>query len=156
MVVDEDLFDGIPPGIPSPVALSMSPGSNDAAWTGFFGSTGAAAVRDLIDQFVADPFSTPEIQANDIVTATNGTMTSCYQEAKSLLPPGTNFTVLVVEKTAGWSNPKVLGFASFTVLEIEDGGTKYVKGELIKHDTEYTGETTSKCFGLDCRPFLVD
>ncbi len=156
MVVDEDLFDGIPPGIPSPVALVMSPGSNDAAWSGFFGATSAAAVRDLIQQFVNDPFSTPEVNANDIVTASNGTMTTCYDEAQSLLPPGTNFTVLVVKKTGGWSDPKVVGFASFTVISITTGGSKAITGELIKHSTEYTGETISKCFGLECRHFLVD
>ena len=157
MVVDEKLFEGIPPGIPTAIPLVMSPGSDAAAWSGFFGNPSGDNVRSLITQFVADPFSTPEIKVTDIVTATNGTMSNCYQEAQKQLPGGTNFTVLVVKKPNGWTNPEVVGFASFTVINVQDtADDKSVVGELVKHDTKYTGETTSKCFGLDCRPFLVD
>jgi Flp pilus assembly protein TadG len=157
MVVDEVLFDGIPPGIPTPIALSMSPGSASAAWTGFTGPVDANSVRTLVEQFVADPFSTPEVNVGDIVSATNGSMTTVYQTADDLLPMDSTFTIVVVEKTFGWTDPKVVGFASFTVLQIIDaGGNKTINGELVKHDAEYTGETTSKCFGTECRPFLVD
>lgn len=157
MVVVKELFADIPPGIPTAVPLSISPGSVQGAWTAFTENPDAMTVTSIINEYVLNPFSTPEINSADIVTATNGTMNSAYMAAFELLPPGTSFTVLVVDKTSGWNFVTVVGFASFKVLEISDeGGDKIIHGELVKHDTQYTGETTSKCFGMECRPFLVD
>jgi Flp pilus assembly protein TadG len=165
MVVDEILFDGIPPGIPTPIALSMSPGSASAAWTGLIdpitrepGPINPPHILTLVDQFLTDPVSTQEVNVGDIVSATNGTMDPIYQLADAELTMETTFTVLVVSKiNLDWTDPKVVGFASFKVQRITPtGGDKAIHGELLKHDAEYTGETTSKCFGTECRPFLVD
>lgn len=157
MVVVKEVFAEIPPGIPTAIPLTIAPGSVQGAWTAFAENTDSMTVSSIIEEYVLNPFSTPEVDIGDTVTATNGTMNSSYMTAQTLLPPGTSFTVLVVDKTSGWNFVTVVGFASFKVLEIaDDGGDKIIYGELFKHDTQYTGETTAKCFGLECRPFLVD
>jgi Flp pilus assembly protein TadG len=164
IVVVDTVFDGIPPGIPIAINLELSPGSDLAAWTGLIDPLTGEPVNptgevlpELIYNSVWNPSLTPEVKVGDIVKGTNGVMTPAYQMAHDELPLNSPFTVLVVKKTSSWDSVTVVGFASFRALPIiHTGGDKAISGELVKHDTEYTGETTSKCFGTECRPFLVD
>ncbi len=152
MVVAASLFQGSPKSLSTPVPFTMSPGGSNAAWTGFFSGDSASTIQG----YIANPSTVPTIKRSDVLGTTNGIVAAAYHEAKQDYPPGSLFTVPVVTFDSGVAFGRVLGFATFSVVQIIDtASNKAIIGTLIGTTTRTGGDTLTDCFGLDCRALLV-
>ncbi len=153
VAINKDIFTGKTKGFTAPDDIKVSTANNSMAWTGFFGGSSAAAIKN----FITNPANIPTLKLGDQISLANGNQTGNYKDMDDKFKKGDILVVPVCSFDNGISNGVVVGFASMSIDDIEAGGTKLIDATLIKYKTGTSSKTTTaECYGLDCRAFLVN
>lgn len=132
--------------------VRLDPYVNNAMWSGFTSGANSNDIRDMVN----NPASIPTLSVGQPISITNGVADSVFKAVDQAFKVGDVVTIAVTDVTKGSPSP-ILGFTAFRITKISVKGiNKFIEGELIPFKDSSNEETLAVCYGLNCRPTLVE